>query len=661
VPGPRAIARRAWPAIPVLAIALLLGLRALLHTPPLDALAPVASEPADPPATRAYAGSIAIARGGPVIIGFLSPRDARMTIAGRELRGRGLVKERLIIPHGPAAIRVALPDGARLVWSPVGRRGDPEYIGASSLSPDPPDRATFDHPGTAPLDGLVALGSLLAIVAGFLWAARRRIAAVPREMWIAMGIVFAAGMLLRLWDLGGAGQMWDEDVNWAAGRNYVSNFVAFDFSPSAWTWNYEHPPVMKYLAGIGAQFADGFGPARAISAFVVALGCALLVPIGARLYNLGTGTIAAALATLLPPLVGHGKIVGHEAPTVLWWSLGVLLALGVHDDLPEDHRRAGRVLALRLAGVGAIVGIAIASRFVNGLLGPLCGAIIILRAPPRWRMSTFSLGAAIMPIVALLVLYLVWPRLWVHPIAALELSFKKLDTVHIAEPFLGTVTAHPGPLYFVVYLFATLPFGLIALFPAWLHRAFRDREHRRSMFIVLAWLVAPLLAALSPVRQDGVRYIMPVFPAIAMMAASAIDRLPRRNIIAGVFIAYLVLVDLRTHPYYIDYFGEHTGGAGSVAANKYFETAWWGEGLAPSLAYVNAHAEANAKVSRHCVEPGHLAWFREDLWTIPPNPASASWIVVYAPARNPCPIPPDAKRVFAVEHDGVILSAVYRR
>ena len=70
-------------------------------------------------------------------------------------------------------------------------------------------------------------------------------------------------------DLGGAGQTWDEDVNWAAGRNYVTNLLDGDFSVLAWRWNYEHPPVMKILAGIGAQLADGFGPARALSALWV--------------------------------------------------------------------------------------------------------------------------------------------------------------------------------------------------------------------------------------------------------------------------------------------------------------------------------------------------------------------------------------------------------
>ena len=662
MPGPREIARRAWPVVPVALIALLLALRAWLHTPPLDALASAPPAAGDPPGTRAYAGSIYIARGGPVIMGVASPtRRARVTIAGRDIwANKGVGKERLILVHGATAIRAALPDDARLVWSPVGRRGDPEYVNASSLSPDPPERATFDHPGTAPLDGVIAIAIVLVIVAAFLYAARERLRRVPRDAWIAMGVIFGAGVLLRLIDLDGAGQTWDEDVNWAAGRDYVQNVLSLDFRPSSWLWNYEHPPMMKYLAGIGAQLADGFGPARAISAIEVALGCALLVPIGARLYNLGTGVIAAAIATLLPSMIGHGKIVGHEAPTMLWWSLGVLLALGVHDHLPDDARGARRILVIRLAAVGAIVGLAIASRFVNGLLGPLCGAIVALRAPTRWQNATLTFGAVLMPLAAAVTLYAVWPRLWINPIAALQQSWHKLDVVHTPEPWLGIVTAHPGPHYFIVYLVATLPFGILLAALAWFHRALRERD--RTALIVLAWLIAPLLVAFSPVRQDGVRYIMPCFAAVSLMAAAAIDKFPRRNVLGAVLILYLVLVDLRTHPYYIDYFGEHTGGAGTVAAKKRFETAWWGEGLAPSLDYVNEHAEPHARVSRHCIEPAHLAWFREDLWTnLPASPADANWIVVYAPSRNPCPVPPDAHRVFSVVHDDVTLSAVYRR
>jgi len=674
-------ARRFWGVIPIAVCVLLLGLRAWLHTDPLDQLAVVAPAAGDPAGTEARAGSIAIARGGPVILGFQSDSEARLSFAGHEIHGKGLQKDRIVVMHGPAAIRFAGPPGARLVWSPVGRRGDPEYVPASSLSPESPERATFDGPGTAPLDGLVALGLVLTLVVSLCVIARRRLVAVSRDTWIAMASVLAVALVVRLIGLGDQGQTWDEDVNWAAGRNYVTNLVALDFSDRSWIWNYEHPPVMKLLDGIGAQFADGFGPARALSSLWVALGCALLVPIGARLYRFRVGVLAGLIAALLPPLVAHGQIVGHEAPTVLWWALGILLALGVHDYLPSDDRRALRILQIRLAWVGVVVGVAIASRFVNGLLGPLCALIVVLQSPPRWRLATLGWGAAVMPIATVATVYLLWPRLWLHPIASLEASFAKLSSLHSPEPFLGNVTNHPGSHYFVVYLVATIPVGLLAGVVAWFVRSGIDargalvsgthaaRDRIRASIVVLAWLVIPLAVSFSPVRQDGVRYVMPCILALAMISAAGFEaiatwiRIPRGSLaLAAIVVGYLGLTVVRAAPYYLDYFGEHTGGAGAVAASRSYETAWWGEGLDRAIAYVNEHAAPGARVHRECVEPAHLAWFREDLWAPMTREAhEAAWIVVYAPATHGCTIPKDARKVFAVEHDGVELAAVYAR
>jgi 4-amino-4-deoxy-L-arabinose transferase-like glycosyltransferase len=641
---PRGV-RRFWGLIPLAVCALLLGLRACLHAPQLEQLAVVDSEPGDPPGTVARAGSIAIVRGGPVIIGFQSDADARLTFAGHDLRGKGLIKDRFVIMHGPAQIRFAAPDGARLVWSPVGRRGDPEYVPASSLTWEAPATAKFDAPGAAPLDGLIALGLLVTLVVSLCVIARRRLAAVSRDTWIAMAAVLVVALVARLVGLGDQGQTWDEDVNWAAARNYVTNVVSLDFADRSWIWNFEHPPVMKLLDGIGAQFADGFGPARAMSALWISLGCALLVPIGARLYRLRVGVLAAAIAALLPPLVAHGQVVGHEAPTILWWSLGILLALGVHDYLPANDRRALRVLQLRLAWVGVVIGVAIASRFVNGLLGPLCAVIIVLQSPQRWRLATIGWGAAIMPVVSIVTVIALWPRLWLHPIANLEAAFAKLAALHSIEPFLGTLTNHPGPHYFVVYLFATLPVGLLAGIGAWFVRAVIEwhganksiktqqrggfwarwmsrlralgellmSDRVRPVLIVMAWLIVPLGVVFSPVRQDGVRYVMPCILALAMMAGAGFDSLAiwakhkhAFAALASIVVLYLGITLVRARPYYLDYFGEHTGGAGSVVASRAFETAWWGEGLDQAIDYVNEHADQNAKVLRPTRPRGSL-------------------------------------------------------
>jgi 4-amino-4-deoxy-L-arabinose transferase-like glycosyltransferase len=663
----RGLVARFWGAIPVAAAIALWLLRAWLHVAPLDQLAAAPAEPADPPGVTVHAGSIFVARGGPVILGFQSDGDARLTFAGHELRGHGLVKERIVVPHGPAAIRLAAPADARLVWSPVGRRGDPEYVPASSLSPEPPERAAFDAPGTAPLDGVIALGLIVTLVATLCVVARKRLAAVPRGTWLAMAIVFAAGVAVRWFDLGGFGQAWDEDVNWAAGRNYVTNLVGLDFADRSWIWNFEHPPVMKLLDGIGAQFADGFGPARALSAIWIALGCALLVPIGARLFRPRVGVLAGAIATLLPPMVAHGQIVGHESPTVLWWSLAILLALGVHDYLSPIEHHARAALRVRLIGVGAAIGIAIASRFVNGLVGPLCAVIVVVQAPPRWRRDTLRWGAIAIPLAAIATVYAVWPRLWLHPLAHLAEAFHKLDTAHAPEPFLGAITNHPGPHYFLIYLAGTLPIGVATAVAIGVVPLVRARD--RSALVVACWFAIPLGVALSPVRQDGVRYVMPCLAALAMIAAAGVDQLAvlvrlRAGFtgLGAIVVGYLAVTLVRIHPYYLDYFGEQVGGTARVAAHGTFETAWWGEGVDRAVAYVNDRAAPDAVVDRACIEPAHLAWFREDLWTpMTRVAADAAWIVSYAPASHPCPVPPDARAVFSVTADGAVLAIVYQR
>ncbi|MGE5183217.1 MAG: ArnT family glycosyltransferase [Acidobacteriota bacterium] len=659
---------RYWGAVPVALAIALVGLRLLVAPPPRANLAPAPGEPRDPPGTTARAGSLAIARGGPVIVGFQSATPARLTVGGRDVVGRGVVTDRVVLPAGPVAIRIA--GDARLVWSPVGRRGDPEYVPASSLSPEPPERASFPaSAGAAPLDGAIALALLAVLVASLCLLARRRLRAVPREVWLAMAAVFVVACVVRWIDLGGFGQTWDEDVNWASGRNYITNLLSLDVSPASWQWNFEHPPVMKYLAGIGAQFADGYGPARALSAVWVALGCALLVPIGARLYRLRVGVLAAAIAALLPPLVAHGQIVGHESPTVLWWSLGILLALGVHDELPDELAAARRTWRVRLAWLGVAIGIAFASRFVNGLLGPLALAIVVIDAKPALRREVARDAAWILPLAAVVTLYAVWPRLWGDPIGALHHSFDKLSKAHSPEPFLGTITAHPPLYYFAVYLFATLPVGVLAGVVAWGARAGKARD--RAALIGLAWLVIPLGVAASPVRQDGVRYVMPCLTALAVCAADGWDhvatrlepRVPHAFAACGAaVIVYLAIVLVRVHPYYLDYFAEQVGGAGTVAEHGWFETAWWGEGVDRAVDYVNAHAAAGAKVDRDCIEPAHLAWFRHDLWApMTRDPKAADWIVDYSPRSHRCPIPAGAKLVFSVETDGAVLANVWQR
>jgi 4-amino-4-deoxy-L-arabinose transferase-like glycosyltransferase len=666
-----------------LAVAALLAVRNAVVTPPLERLAR-----SEAGRDMVYQGSWHFPRGGPYILGYEAPAAARLVVDGQVVaRGAGQQSARRVYEAGVYAVRFEVASGdrseTRLLWHPPGRRGPLEYVPASSLVAAAPGQAKFGRwAGAAPVDGLVSSLIALILVALCLYLARGVIARADRGALRWAALVAALALAVRLLDLGAAGQTWDEDVNWSAGRNYVTNLLSLDFRPGSWTWNYEHPPVMKYVAGIGAQWADGYGPARALSALLVALGCALLVPIGRRLYSLRAGALAGALAALSPHLIAHGKIVGHEAPTVLWWALGVWLALRAHDPpAPAAAREGGGQprdpLLGRLVVIGLVVGLAVSSRFVNALLGPLVGGILLIMAPAGQRRRTLGLGLAIAVPVAALVGLAVWPRLWHGPIAGLQESWAKLRVPHGAEPFLGEITNQPARAYFAVYLLATAPAGLLAGVALWVVRAVRrGRAEWRASAIVLLWLLVPMAVAISPVRQDGVRYIMPCLLALACAAAAGVDaaaawlgaRLAARDAgsrvfasLAAALVAYLGITAARIHPYYLDYYGEHVGGPAGAAGRRLFEVGWWGEGIAGAVDYVNQHAAAGARVHKRCVAPGHLTWLRADLW---PREAQrvdqADWILVYAPASAECPLPPGAVLAHEVVAQGAPLARVYR-
>lgn len=681
-------------AVAAVAIAGLLVARAAVTEGPLERLV---QRDGERQSTRVWEGSWYFPRGGPYVLGFDSPRGrATLTIDGRpRVIGAGLRHKRIVYQAGTKAVRFEAPPGARLLWHPPGRRGPLEYVPTSSLSPDAPDQATFSTwVGASPWDGLFA-GVILAILIGLVvYLVRPLFPRLDRTTALWALAILGGALAVRLYDLGGAGQTWDEDVNWSAGRNYITNWLNLDFAPASWQWNMEHPPVMKYVAGIGAQWADGYGPARALSALMVAFACALLVPIGRRLGGLRVGVMAGAIAALTPHLIAHGKIVGHEAPTALLWALTIWLCLMAHDPTGRELEPAKQPdnqpdrlsyfedpLFWRMLVISLALGLAIYSRFVNVLLAPLCGVILLVMAPPGKRLRTVVMGLTILAPAALLVGLIIWPRLWVTPIAHMQEAWAKLSKPHALEPFLDTITNEPPPYYFVVYLAATAPLGILVAAFVWVFKVVRQavRRERRELvttLVVCAWLAAPLIVMFSPVRQDGVRYVIPSLLCLALMAAGGLDfalaglgRLhaalasARAATIAGaVLVLYMGVTAARIHPYYLDYYGEHVGGPSGVAADRLFEIAWYGEGIADAIDHVNKRAKPGARVHKRCVEPSHLTWLRGDLWaTEARRPEHADWILAYQPSWKRCPIPAGMQLVHEVRAQGAPLIRVYRR
>jgi 4-amino-4-deoxy-L-arabinose transferase-like glycosyltransferase len=669
-----AIARAAAPwMVALVVIALALGLRASCSPRPLERLAPAPFAAGDPSGSRAYSGSLHLPRGGPYQFYVYAPGRAHAVLqvgATRVVPNGNRVPARVLLDAGVAPIRVAGPPGTILLWHPPGRRGDLEYIPASSLSPEPPERARFEDPGTARADAAAAWAVVLALAAALLFTLRARIAAVPGAILLGTGAVFVLALVVRLVDLGGGGQTWDEDTYWSSGRDYVQNLVRGDLSDGAWIWNYEHPPVSKYLAGLGGLWQDGFGGARAMSALVMAFACATLVAIGARLDRPATGVAAGVIAALTPHLVAHGQIIGHEAPTALVWALAWWTSLRVWDPRDGAEPTTFRAVLPRLVVCGVVLGVAIMVRYVNVLIAPAMGATILLRAPRPAQNKVIGWGLAVIPAVAIITAIVLWPRLWSSPLVHLASSWAKLKGTHSGEPFFGVVTTTPPRWYFLAYLGATAPVGILVASLGGVVAWARAGGRGMALAVALAWLVAPLGVMYSPVRQDGIRYVIPCLLVFALLAGAGVVALGARLGAAGrsrlvawpiaAMALYLAITCWRIHPYYLDYYGEHVGGPAAVARAKRFEVGWWGEGLEEAIAYVNTHAAKGDRVHRECVEPGHLTWFRGDLWETVRDPAQARWIVHYHPSWSGCRLPPGATRVHTVAAQGAPLAYVYR-
>jgi hypothetical protein len=567
----------------VAAITLLFVIRALVAKPPLAKLRH---------ANGTYAGQWWFPRGGPYILGFEAPDLADLAIDGKIVAaGKGVQSARVIFDAGAHQVALHAPAGTRLLWHPPGRRGTLEYVPASSLSPD----GNFGAGRGADL-----LDALILTLAALFAAAALLLVWRPRLDRLAGG-VFLLALALRVAGIGAQGQTWDEDEYWSAGRNYATNIASLDFHESSWQWNFQHPPVTKYIAGLGSLWADGYGPARFLFALFSAATCALVFAIGRKLFGARAGVIAGAVAALLPPLLAHASIVGHETPSVFFWTLAIWLAL-------DANKPA------RLAAVGVACGLAVGTRFSNVFLAfPVVACLV---DPRDWRRA--GLAAAIVPAAALVTFVAIWPLMWSSPLRHLHDAWHILKQQHLPENYLGHMVQTPPWHYFPVYVLASTPLlVLAAMLPG--------VRPTRAWLILGVWLLAPFGVAWSPVRQDGVRYVLPIFVPMALAAGAGVASIKHERISTALgfaLAAYLAVTCVVARPYYLDYYQE-------LASPKSFETGWWGEGLNEAVDYVNSHAADGASVAR-LAEPVHVTWFRGDLWAHLTDRASAltDWIVV---------------------------------
>jgi len=412
--------------------------------------------------------------------------------------------------------------------------------------------------------------------------------------------VFSLSLSIRLYDLHATGGLWDEDIYFQSGYNFIYNIRNLDFHPDKWGWNSEHPPVAKYLYGLGAYASFhlpdnpayraglNYGAPRVISAILGALTVGVVFLIGWTFFSRSVGIYAAIILGLLPQFIAYNKALDLGTPLVFFAALAFLFLL---------KGTGGGYRDILLSSI--FVGLAGSSRYDGFVLVPIFAFVYVLslvkhdRAFLRRNYKNLVVRLLTQGVVPPLVLCASWPYLWLDPLRKIQESLS-FQAQHLAgDNILQVVT---------LFIF-TQPALILSLFMAGSYFMISGLKKRKVpetsliVFFVLYFLALILLG----VRGTRFRYILLSQIPLSLIAAYGLRELipyRRKSIAAAslvVLTIYLLFSNARIHPYYLDYFSEFIGGA-EGASRFGLPTGTRGEGIKEAIDFVNEHVAEGSYV-----------------------------------------------------------------
>ncbi|MFO0679587.1 MAG: glycosyltransferase family 39 protein [Polyangiaceae bacterium] len=456
-------------------------------------------------------------------------------------------------------------------------------------------------------------------------------------------LVFAACFFAQcLWFIRTNGPTIDEPGHLVEG---VINLRTRSFSVGDW-----HPPLPRLLAAIvvdavyapplppyqpermfgaaaefvGAQFVHSEGGPGVVPLMTVArlpaalLGIVTVVITGLwarRLWGPFAGCVALALVAFEPTLIAHSSLVTQDGPLTTFSVLAMFFATAC-TTRPTWTNVIG--LCASCAGALACKHTAVALAFAIGA-ALLVDAIASRRGKAHLRALLGRLSALVGgALVAAAVVYLVYAKKALHSTDVVTTWFDGLrrqvfdhrrDAGHVAFLF-GQVTLRGFRSYFFWTLAFKVPIGTLALYVASLVLAGRGHRLTRSHFGF--FVLAPYLfvAVMTWARiHTGVRMILPVFPAMIVLASRVatieFDFPIRRWLALGLPLAWNVVGVMRVAPHDIAYFNEFAGGPKAGGARLNDSNLDWGQDLPALARYVASRGNP----------PIYLAYFGSDLPT----------------------------------------------
>ena len=279
----------------------------------------------------------------------------------------------------------------------------------------------------------------------------------------------------------------------------------------------DKPILVYWLMAVPAALL-GYGELafRIVAIFATAIAAILTYVLGCRLCGRNAGWLASGMLVTTPLMLVSGSAATTDAVLLAWIAASFL----AFHELAFGGRplRAALLLGLALGGAQLTKG-------PVGLAIPVLGSLAIGAA--RWREMRKGalLGGFAVAILVSVALFLAWA---LPANEATGGDFLRLGVGHhVLQRSLSPLESHGGER--VLFLFYYLPVFLLLFFPWTLYvpgalsAAFGGRGMtRRSLAFVLGW-AAPCLVLMSLVATKLPHYVLPCWPALAILAGSVVD------------------------------------------------------------------------------------------------------------------------------------------
>ncbi len=416
-------------------------------------------------------------------------------------------------------------------------------------------------------------------------------------------------------------------TTWAGMAGYLTTYPAYAKEAPAY-YGYLTEEVEAFLRSQGHDPLQVLAAGRAFVALAVTLSLLVAYWLAIGLLGFWPATLGFALIATAPFHIAHSRLLHLDGLVSSFMFLAIVAFVA--------YAQKPRWSVLMISGIAA--GLAWLTRSPSLFLLPYSAVIglmaIAWREPGAearrtlWRMLKAGI---IWAVVGVLCYVLLWPSMWINPVGSIQ-DVLSAATEYATEGHLkpiffngNVIAGDPGlSFYPITWLWRTTPLVLLGLAAAIAVAVARaaplDKYTTRFTVASLVLYAVGFTLFMSLGAKKFDRYLLPVYPALALVAgmgitglgewllrlvSDAVARCIMPALLAIVLVVQVILI-LPTFPYYLSYYNPLLGGGRRAPSVMMIG---WGEGGDQAAAFLDEQPDAAQSVVASGYTNGPFSYF----------------------------------------------------